>query len=68
MGDLDNRVGRLDVEADYAARTFDRANFRFEQANEEQDRFEHLRTAATALNALGNLRLAQAMLLTSDNS
>ncbi|GAB3740865.1 hypothetical protein GCM10027598_71040 [Amycolatopsis oliviviridis] len=68
MDDLSNRVGRLDAEADYAARTFDHANSRFTQAHEKQEECEHLRTAALALNALGNIRLAQSMLLNRCNS
>jgi hypothetical protein len=63
VGDLSNRIGRLDSEAEYAARTFDHANSRFENTRDEQEERELLRTVALALNALGNIRLAQAMLL-----
>ncbi|QKV73991.1 hypothetical protein [Amycolatopsis sp. Hca4] len=67
MGDLSNRIGRLDSEAEYAARTFDHANSRFENTRDEQEERELLRTVALALNALGNIRLAQAMLLNSND-
>lgn len=62
--DQDARIlaARLDSEADYAARLWDQAwHGGFERTRDKDEERQYLHTAALALNALGNIRLAQAI-------
>jgi hypothetical protein len=64
-----NLVGRLDTEAEYAVRLWDLAwNGGFERTHDQDEQREYLQTAALALNALGNIRLAQAIQRQQNNS
>jgi hypothetical protein len=59
--DIHNIIGNIDPEALYARELREKAMAGYERATDPDTEREYLQTAALALNALGNLRLAQAI-------